>query len=67
MKNKIIDYAYKNGIKDLSLTTIAYALSSERKTIEYCMKQLVLNGTFTFRVVRLGIKKVPTKIFTFNK
>lgn len=67
MKQNIINYAYKNGIKDLSLTAIAYALSAERRTVQYAMNQLILNGTFTFRVVRLGIKKVPTKVFTFNK
>lgn len=66
-KEKIIYLANESGLIDMSVSQIAYAIKEDRRNVDYAIKTLLLNGHLTFRIVRLGIKKIPTKIFTFKK
>lgn len=66
LKNKILKYAFENGVKDLTISQIAYLLKEDRRAVDYAINKMMLTINITFRVVRLGIKKIPTKIFTIN-
>lgn len=70
VKEKILKEVFDNGIKDKTVTQIAYIIKEDRRTVDYAINKLIHDTVttieITFRVARLGIKKIPTKLFTLN-